>query len=296
LEHGALEPAGKIKWGVERRLQFIEFRLFWEGGVRRSDIMTTFGVSEPQASKDLTLYQERAPGNAVYDKISKRYVAGPQFSSVFLTEGPSEYLMRLRSFGEGLMEPTETWLASPPEIDIVLNPARDVDAGCLQSVLKAVRERRSLAVRYQSMSMPDPGWRRITPHAFGFDGFRWHVRAYCHQSDCFRDFLIPRVTGARDFDEPGFGGDRDNMWNDRFVVSIGPHPGLSLNQRIGVEKDYGMEAGTKALEIRYAMLFYVLRRLGLLDSPERKSPRTQHIIVINAEETAEAMRQADWSL
>jgi len=296
MERAALEPASKIKWGVERRLEFIEFRLFWEGGVRRSDIMTTFGVSEPQASKDLTLYQDRAPGNAVYDKTSKRYVAGPQFSSVFLTEGPSEYLVRLRSFGEGLMEPAETWLGSPPEIDIVLNPARDVDAGCLQSVLKAVREKRSLDVRYQSMSMPDPGWRRITPHAFGFDGFRWHVRAYCHQSDRFRDFLIPRITGARDFDKPGLDGDRDNMWNDRFVVLIGPHPGLSQNQRTGVEKDYGMVAGRKALEIRHAMLFYALKRLGLLDNPETKPARTQHIIAINAAETAEAMRKADWSL
>jgi len=28
-----------LKWGVERRLEFIEFRLFWEGGVNRADIM-----------------------------------------------------------------------------------------------------------------------------------------------------------------------------------------------------------------------------------------------------------------
>ena len=50
-----------LKWGVERRLEFIEFRLFWEGGVNRSDLIDTFGVSVPQASKDLTHYQERAP-------------------------------------------------------------------------------------------------------------------------------------------------------------------------------------------------------------------------------------------
>lgn len=24
-----------LKWGVERRLEFIEFRLFWEGGVNQ---------------------------------------------------------------------------------------------------------------------------------------------------------------------------------------------------------------------------------------------------------------------
>jgi hypothetical protein len=295
VERGVSESEGKIKRGVERRLEFIEFRLFWEGGVRRSDIMRTFDVSEPQASKDLTLYQQRAPRNAVYDKILKRYVAGPDFEPVFLTEGPSGYLNRLRSLGEGLMDRRETWLGSSPDVDIVLNPAREVDAGCLHALLKAVRERQSLEVRYQSMSKSDPSWRRITPHAFGFDGFRWHARAFCHSTELFKDFLIPRIGGARDFGAPGLGGDQDDMWKERFGVVIGPHPKLSPNQRAGVEKDYGMKNGIKLLEVRYAMLFYVLRRLGLRDNPETKNPRTQHIVVVNKDETEQALLKADWA-
>src|SRR3546814_5607475 len=73
------ESLTTLKWGVERRLEFIEFRLFWEGGVNRSDIIEMFDVSVPQASKDLTLYQERAPHNALYDKSAKRYVASEHF-------------------------------------------------------------------------------------------------------------------------------------------------------------------------------------------------------------------------
>ena len=53
--------AAALKWGVERRLEFIEFRLFWEGSINRADLVEFFGVSVPQASKDLALYQERAP-------------------------------------------------------------------------------------------------------------------------------------------------------------------------------------------------------------------------------------------
>ena len=37
------------------------------GGVNRSGIIEAFDVSVPQVSKDLTLYQKRAPMNAVYD-------------------------------------------------------------------------------------------------------------------------------------------------------------------------------------------------------------------------------------
>ncbi|AOZ71231.1 hypothetical protein LPB142_17345 (plasmid) [Rhodobacter xanthinilyticus] len=35
----------ELRWGVEQRLEFIEFRLFWEGHVNRSDLMDQFGVS-----------------------------------------------------------------------------------------------------------------------------------------------------------------------------------------------------------------------------------------------------------
>lgn len=292
------EEPSKIKWGVERRLEFIEFRLLWEGGIRRADIINMFGVSEPQASKDLTLYQERAPLNAVYDKVSKRYVAGPGFQPIFLREGPSDYLGRLRSLGEGLMETGESWLGQPPEVDVVLSPAREVDTACLHAVLAAIREKRSLEVHYQSMSKdrPDPIWRRITPHAMGYDGFRWHVRAFCHETEKFKDFLIPRIIGSRDSGAPGLDGATDRMWNERFEIIIAPHPDLGPNQSAIVAKDYRMENGTTTMAVRYAMLFYVLKRLGLLDDPEKKPARTQHIVLVNSSETKAALNQADWSL
>lgn len=289
---------GKINWGVERRLEFIEFRLSWEGGVRRSDIMTAFRVSEPQASKDLTLYQERASGNAVYDKVSKRYVAGPRFRPVCLQGGPDEYLMRLRSLGEGLTDPQESWIGARPDVDVVLTPAREVSDECLRSVLSAYRSSGSLEICYQSMNpnRPEPSWRRITPHAFGFDGFRWHARSYCHMTEEFRDFLLPRVLGSRNPGDAGRSGTEDELWQQRFGVRIAPHPDLGPQQRAIVAKDYGMVNGTTVLEVRYAMLFYFLKRLNLLGKPEELPVRSQHIIVANRTETDAALERADFAL
>ena len=45
----------ELRWGVEQRLEFIEFRLFWEGHVNRSDVMEQFGLVN-QASSDLSRY------------------------------------------------------------------------------------------------------------------------------------------------------------------------------------------------------------------------------------------------
>ena len=45
------------RWGQERRLEFIDFRLYWEGRINRSDLIDFFGISVPQASLDLAKYQ-----------------------------------------------------------------------------------------------------------------------------------------------------------------------------------------------------------------------------------------------
>src|SRR5436190_18096107 len=99
-----------MRWGVEKRLEFIEFRLFWEGGINRADIMERFGVSVPQASKDLSLYEEKAPGNLVYDKRLKRYFASSAFKPAFLKPEADRYLSQLRSVSDHETEPGETWL------------------------------------------------------------------------------------------------------------------------------------------------------------------------------------------
>lgn len=284
-----------LKWGVERRLEFIEFRLFWEGGVNRSDIIEMFDVSVPQASKDLTLYQERAPQNAIYDKSAKRYVASPRFAPIFLKPDPDNYLSRLRAIAEGLTEPGQSWIANPPQIDIALTPRREIDPVVLRAVIDAIRENRSIEICYQSMNpkRANAMWRRMTPHAFGYDGFRWHARAFCHLDKKFKDFLLPRILETGALYEPGDSNVSDHLWQDTFAVEIGPHPALTASQQAVVAKDYGMTNGGATLKVRYAMLFYVLKRLGLLGDASKASPKTQHIVVLNREATEDALERAE---
>lgn len=290
--------AKTLKWGVERRLEFIEFRLLWEGGVNRSDIIDTFDVSVPQASKDLALYQERAPHNVIYDKRGKRYVASKRFSPIFQKPEPDSYLSRLRSLAEGLVEAEESWIGTPPPADIALTPRRQVDVDVLKAILAAVRANLSIEIQYQSMNrdQDEPSWRRVTPHAFGHDGFRWHVRAYCHDTAKFKDFLMPRILAIGTTGKPGAQASQDRQWVETFAVEIGPHPELTSSQQAVVAKDYGMTDGRAVLTVRYAMLFYVLKRLGLLGDAARQSARTQHIVALNREATEAALRFAELQL
>ena len=41
------------------------------------------------------------------------------------------------------------------------------------------------------------------------------------------------------------------------------------------------------------MLFYVLKRLGLLGDPEKEDPRRQHIVVLNKEDVQSALARSE---
>lgn len=286
-----------LRWGVERRLEFIEFRLFWEGVMNRGDLIEFFGVSVPQASKDLTLYQERAPGNMEYDKSAKRYYATTAFKPRFLNPDPDQYLAQLRSLADGLVGRSESWISRPPMTDVAVTPKREIDLDVLREVLKAVREQKSVGVRYQSMNpkRPDPVWRRISPHAFGFDGFRWHARAFCHIEGRFKDFLLPRILGIRKPEPAGATAEQDTLWQEYFNIEIAPHPALTESQQRVVAKDYGLKDGMGVISVRYAMLFYVLKRLGLLGDPEKEDPRRQHIVALNKKDVQTALDKSNYS-
>ena len=56
-----------------------------------------------------------------------------------------------------------------------------------------------------------------------------------------------------------------------------------------------MEAGSAVLTVRYAMLFYVLKRLGLLGDATKLSARTQHIVVVNQAEVEAALEKVNFT-
>ena len=287
-----------LKWGIKRRLEFIEFRLFWEGRVNRSDIIDQFDVSVPQASKDFSLYQELAPQNARYDKSEKRYVANTPFTPIFLSKDPDDYLSRLRLLADNVFEESKSWIAEMPDVDVGITPRRKMDTRVLRAVLDAIYSARSLKIFYQSMSPenPDPIWREIEPHAFGHDGFRWHIRGYCQETAEFRDFLLPRILKVRAGSEATANRQEDALWHDKVPIKIAPHPDLAPSQQAVVEKDYGMKNGATTLIVRYAMLFYLLKRLNLLDDASKRPARTQHIVAVNPDHVQVALKKANFSL
>jgi predicted DNA-binding transcriptional regulator YafY len=279
-----------LRWGVEQKLQFIEFRLFWEGHVNRSDLIDKFSVSQNQASGDLNRYIALAPDNMVYDKSGKTYLRSSSFSPLFLKPDATQYLSQVRSVAEGIVAPEDAWIGNFPAFDAAPSPARGIDPVVLRSIVIAIRRREAIHILYQSMSAPDPEWRWISPHALAFDGFRWHARSYCEKSGEFRDFVISRIMEARQTRPPVDPSASDNAWNEIVELHIGPHPELSPNQKRVVELDYGMDNGQVTILVRQALLYYALKRLGLDTDLAARRPQDQQIVLLNGAEVGSIAR------
>jgi hypothetical protein len=277
------EQIWPVRWGQKRRLEFIEFRLLWEGRVNRSDLMDFFGISMPQASLDFTKYRELAPANAVYDSTEKTYVAGSPFSPALIQNSADEYLNRILAVESGHLEPNSTFLGWRPTTAIVQGPARTANTLTLRTMLQAIRERRTVEITYQSMNAPVPAARKVSPHALAFDGFRWHARAFCHRRQAYRDFVLARILGIaieNVFETDPVG---DLEWRTFVEAVVVPAPHLSVSQRKAIELDYGMADGRLVLQVREALLFYHLGHLGLLDEPEKPTVRDQIVLSNRAE-------------
>ena len=278
----AEEPSEKPqpRWSQDRRLEFLDFRLRWEGRINRSDLTDFFGISVPQASLDISRYLELAPGNAAYDRSTRVYLASPDFKPLYPSNEPRRYLNELLARTTGVLPAELSFLGWMPPAAAVPTPMRQLDPLTVVAVLTAIRRSVCLEVLYQSMSATEPSERTLSPHAVAFDGYRWHVRAYCHKRQEFRDFVMARMLQVAVIEEPGTDGHDDQAWHHVVNLVLAPNSRLSKAHRRVIELDYGMNDGEVTLECRQALLFYTMHRLGLLDT-DAANPQVQQIVLRN---------------
>jgi predicted DNA-binding transcriptional regulator YafY len=284
-----------VRRSVKERLDFIEFRLFWEGRINRSDIMERFDISTPQASKDLSLYESLAPGNLVYDVSAKRYLASSSFAPRLIEPNSDTFLIQLRNVADRTASLDDTWLGVVPAAEVMPIPTRRVDVYVLRAVLKAIEKQTAVRVFYQSMNenRPGPMWRWIVPHALAHDSLRWHIRAFCEETKIFKDFLLSRCLKTDEERPSDATAVQDKYWNERFSVVLVPNPALSHEQQEIVAQDYCMEYGQIAVPVRKALLYYFNKRLRLDIAKEKDRTKETPVVVLNERAFQDVLAEMD---
>lgn len=275
-------PIGR--WGQDRRLEFIDFRLLWEGRLNRSDLTTFFRISVPQASLDLAKYQEIAPDNMIYDRTLKTYVASTAFKPVLANLDSGHYLNELLWRERGRVAPGDSFIGWAPPVASLPSPTRKVAPEILIGVIRALQKEQALVLDYRSMTnFDEPTIRTIFPTSFAHDGFRWHIRAYCFKSGIFKDFVLGRINHIRESITPPSPVPLDSEWNAFVDVVIGPNPSYPTNKKRAIEHDYQMTDGETKIRTREAQLYYLNRRLNLNSKPDDPIDDEQQIIMLRIE-------------
>ena len=97
----------------------------------------------------------------------------------------------------------------------------------------------------------------------GYDGIRWHVRAYCEIRRRFRDFVLGRILSADRPESTDIKSTGDLDWHQYVDLVRKPDPSPSPAQRRGIERDCTIKNGTFTATCRKAMPFYTLRTLNV---------------------------------
>ena len=235
------------------RLAFIDFSLEFFGQIARADLIQKFGTGLASCTRDLSLYRELAPNNAVLMHENKRYVRSDTFRAIFQHDPESVFRALTKGFGDGFSLPQEK---SPVCFDAIR--LGHPNAEIISAIMRAIYSNSAIRCEYESLSSGTTK-RELVPHAIVNNGHRWHVRAYDRKNKEFRDFVCTRFKLIELLEakpESKELTDMDRAWNTVCELQLVPHPKLTHSKAI--EMDYGMIDGMLLLEVRVAIARHLL--------------------------------------
>lgn len=251
---------------TKERLRYVEQAAFWRGYVNRQDIAGTFGLSMAQASADLQAYQTENPGALAYDLRAKCYTWAPKAKPVLHRP---DFAEAVALFGSGDNDDAE---AGNVPFAKFSPPARTASLAVQQAVFQATQSGEVLKISYCSIDSGAVKERRIAPRAFGFDGFRWHVRAWCFERREYRDFVLGRIEKTSSPEVLQEELPADGEWENEVVLVIKINPKLKEARRRGLESDFGMTGGELRFSIKEALAFYAENYFTSLWCPKERRP------------------------
>ena len=278
------KPSEPLKLGVQRRLEFIDFRLMWFGKFNRKDVSEVFQLSPQQASADIAAYERRAPNNLRYDNAIKAYVRGESFSPIFIGDLSDRYLLQLVGIRSGWIRQEDTWFETLPSSEVVALRKRPTDCHHLQTVLDAIRDKVELEVEYRSINSAESAKRWIAPHALAYCAGRWHLRAWSRERGDFRDFNLNRVIEIGERRSATVDPSLDYEWNTFIDLVLGPNPKLDAATQRAVEAEYDMTDGHIVETLRASLVFYLMAEHNLDVDEGKLEPRKQQLVLLNRPE------------
>ena len=259
-ENQRMDRLANLMRAQRERLAHAELRLKFLGELRRTDLMSRFGVQSATATRDIALYQRKAPYNLEYQASSKSYLyGGDRFMALFDFSASQVLAWLTRGGNDGEARSDAGPMAwGDPEV-------RDgINLDVLSVLTRAIRGGGVVEVSYES-AISDATTREIVPFALAQGGRNWHVRAFDRATGAFKDFVLAWCVEARsiggtlsDHEKPM----HDTQWQRMLSLELVVHP-VNVQCPAAIERQYGMVGGLLTITVRAAMARHLLERMGV---------------------------------
>lgn len=257
-------------WAARERLRWVEVMLWWQGWVGRAALREVFGISAAQASSDLQKYAELNAGAMAYHTSRKRYESGARMKCVLHEPALEEGLALL---DEGMSRLPRVGVEEGALVGLVSLPKRGAKRTVARRIVLAALTGQQVRVRYHSVASGTARERVLVPRAFGWDGHRWHARAWDGESGEWRDFVLGRMEKVAWPEEWAGKLPKDADWEKWVKVRLKVNPKLKKEAREALRMDYGLAGDVLELRVRKAMEAYLLAGLFLEEETGRDLPR-----------------------
>lgn len=264
----------------QERLFFIEYLAIFTGKVSRRDLVARFGISEPAATKDFSLYASMAPEVLQYDLRQKSYIFN-RLTPVFQhnVEQSLHSLSGERAIGATNLGTARltSWVTGnirrPLPLDVASALTRSISLGlCIDA-------------EYLSLSSGVSA-RRLSPVALVNDGLRWHTRCFDHSHEEFRDFSLTRFSSVRTLGKSPVSIAQDVDWHNSVTLKLVPHPRATHPEAIDVDFDLVNDA--KDVHLKRCLVGYFLKHWHIDTTADASgNPNAQQLYLSNRDELIE---------
>lgn len=266
------------------RASQLELLLHWEGRLNNARVRELFNISQVRSSEWIREFREKYPNWTQWDTKTRSFHATASFQAEWHRDQTgnanslSSYLVLTGLPFFGPSDGTSIVWAAYPDL---LAPNPVIFAG----ILAASRDRLAIEIEYRSMRQPQSHARLISPHSIVRAGRRWHARAYCHESQMFKDFALGRINTVKLIGQLAHSSEADDKeWNCYLKLKLIAHPDLSADQAALVQSEYFRGKKSFIHSCRRALVNYVIQDLRASTDHKAQCPPGYQIAVANVEE------------
>ena len=264
----------------EERFELLDHWLLWYGGFNATQIGEALGISRQNVSLLIRHYKENRPeGTLKYDPSRKMHVPGEEFEAKKHMKKSHLFLDHLR--GQELItmyRPMRWW--EPENVILFENLDRygspEPDADTVTAILRGIHEKKILQIRYQARRKDSS--RLISPNRLVYAVDRYHVRAFCHKTATYRDFVLTRIFEAETFDSKTMTNEvelkwvseeNDSAWHTGKILRFRPNQNLPGDVIQTLKRDFPVVNGVLSIECNEATAPYIEMKFARPDFRHR---------------------------